>query len=247
MVDFQIQKLGLETLGEYLQSVRLELGLTVEGVALKTGIHAKFLEALEVGNFQVLPESVYVVGFLKKLAAVYSVDPDALIAEYYREISLEQTTGVSKAARDWKTLASRLTPRRWALLTSCILGFVFVCFCVLQIVAIGGVPTLVIDNPKQDERIFGAALVVAGNATPGSEVELNGQVVFVGADGAFTSTVNVLPGAQTIEVVARSRFGSESKKTVTFIVEDTAINVTGPKRAVENEGAGQFLASGVAK
>lgn len=228
MGDFQIHKLHLETLGEYLSSIRTELGYSLLEVSDRSGVHIRYLEALERGVFGALPEPVYIVGFLRKIAAVYEVDPEPLVAEFHREITLTHDIDVRASARSWKTIASRLTPRRWALAISCLVGALFIGICLFQIVAIGRVPALSVRTPQQDERIQGGMVLVSGAATPGSEVVLNGQVVFVGADGLFSNTMSVLPGAQTIEIVAKSRFGSKNRKTVTVVVEDPRVHVVGP-------------------
>lgn len=228
MGEFQIHKLRLETLGEYLTCIRAELGYERGEVADRSGVHVRYIEALEHGAFAALPEPVYVVGFLRKIAAVYEIDSEPLVAEFHREVTLTKDTDIRASARSWKTIAARLTPRRWALAASCTVGAIFIAVCVYQILAIGRVPALSVRTPQQDERILSGMVLVSGEATPGSEVVLNGQVVFVGADGVFSNTMSVLPGTQTIEVVAKSRFGSENKKHITVVVDDPQASVAGP-------------------
>lgn len=239
MGDFQIHKLHLETLGEYLTCIRTELGYSRAFVADESGVHMRYVEALEQGMFTALPEPVYVVGFLRKIASVYEIDPEPLVAEFHREVTLTKDMDIRASARSWKTIAARLTPRRWALVTSCTLGGIFIAVCIFQILAIGRVPTLSVHTPKQDERIQNGTLLVSGEATPGSEVVLNGQVVFVGSDGAFSNTMSVLPGTQTIEVIAKSRFGNQNKKLITVVVDDPQTGVAGP---VSEQGGRSVLA-----
>lgn len=234
MGDFQIHKLRLETLGEYLTCVRTELGRSVAEVAELSGVHGRYIEALERGSFALLPEPVYVVGFLRKIAAVYKIDSEPLVKEFRREITLTQDTDIQTSARSWKTIASRLTPRKWAVVVPFLVGVIFISLCLFQILAIGRVPALSVRTPQQDERIQGGVVTVSGEATPGSEVALNGQVVFVGSDGVFSNTMSVLPGAQTIEIIAKSRFGSENKKIVTVVVEDSRADVSGPVTSTTN-------------
>ena len=73
---FERKKIQLETLSEYLQEAREALGLSAEEVAAKTSIKLFFLQALESGEFKKLPPDVYVLGFLKQLAELYSVESD---------------------------------------------------------------------------------------------------------------------------------------------------------------------------
>ena len=82
---FQKKKVQLETLSEYLQEVRRKLKLSLKEVSTLTTISLKFLEALEEGKFNWLPSDVYVYGFLKKLARLYSLDENVLIAQFKKE------------------------------------------------------------------------------------------------------------------------------------------------------------------
>ena len=84
-VLFEQKKLKIETLGEYLKEARSSLNLSLEEIAKKADIHKNFLEFLESGNFNQLPADVYIFGFLKKLAKLYSVEPDLLIEQYKKE------------------------------------------------------------------------------------------------------------------------------------------------------------------
>jgi transcriptional regulator with XRE-family HTH domain len=222
MGDFELHKLTHETLGEYLTTVRQGFGWTVEKVAGATGITPRFLQAIECGNFAALPEPVYVVGFIKKLGAYYKVPADELVAQFYREARIAEADTQSSNPRSWKTLATHISPLRFTLLASFGGGLLFVGVCVWQILAIGKVPALSVISPQTDERVSGGLVNVSGTATPGSQVELNGQTVYSGSDGHFSSTVSFFSGAQVVEVTAKSRFGKKATKRVTFVVDNGA-------------------------
>ncbi|NET08693.1 MAG: helix-turn-helix domain-containing protein [Merismopedia sp. SIO2A8] len=55
-------------IGAYLQQVREEQGLSIEQVATKTIIPSRILKAIESGNLDILPEAIYVRGFIKRYA-----------------------------------------------------------------------------------------------------------------------------------------------------------------------------------
>jgi hypothetical protein len=189
----------------------------------------KVLAALEEGNFKNLPEAVYVVGFIKKLAAVYEIPADDLVLQYHREVAIAESASGRNVQRAWKVLAARLAPVRWAFFISVFGGLSFVALCAWQIFAIGTVPRLSIQAPLQGQRFTSGLVLVSGSATPGSEVALNGHTVYAGADGLFTSEISFLPGTQTLSVSARSRFGKVAARTVTFLVEDSlGANKSGP-------------------
>ncbi len=228
MVDFEVHKLELETLAEYLLSIRADLGFTENEVVQKTGITLKLLIALETGNFRTMPEPVYVVGFIKKLAALYEIPCEPLVQQFYREALIAEHNDTLGASAGWKALAQRLSPLRWTLLVSVAGGALFIAVCVWQIFAIGKVPDVSVITPKPNDRIQSSLIMVSGLATPGSEVALNGQTVFAGSDGKFSSSISFFSGTQTVTVTAKSRFGKVATKTVQFVVDAGASSPMGP-------------------
>lgn len=228
MGDFEIHKLEIETLAEYLLSVRTDLGFSREEVVRKTGIALKLLIALESGDFQCLPEPVYVVGFIKKIAALYEIPCQSLVSQFYRESLIADHAEGSTISNSWKTLAQRLTPLRWTLLASFAGGALFIGVCIWQVFAIGKLPDVSVVSPKANERIHGSLITISGLATPGSEVALNGQTVFAGSDGKFSSSISFFSGTQTVTVTAKSRFGKVATRTVQFMVDAEAGSPMGP-------------------
>ena len=101
--EFETKKLSMETLGEYLGAIRAELGLTLEEVSQKTGIYEKFIHYMETGKYNLLPPSVYILGFIKKLSTVYKISPDPLIAQYRKENGVTGAS-VHRDAADPNTL-----------------------------------------------------------------------------------------------------------------------------------------------
>ncbi|MGE5401879.1 MAG: RodZ domain-containing protein [Ignavibacteriales bacterium] len=71
----------LKKLAEELKENRLEKGITLQQLFVKTRIDIKFLEAIENGNFDVLPE-VYLRAFIKSYAAAVGMDEAATIKKF---------------------------------------------------------------------------------------------------------------------------------------------------------------------
>jgi transcriptional regulator with XRE-family HTH domain len=68
----QIQK--LTELGTHLRSHRAKKGLSLEEIATKTMIQQRFLEAIEKGQLDRLPEPLYVRGFIRRFAEAMGLD-----------------------------------------------------------------------------------------------------------------------------------------------------------------------------
>ena len=65
-------------LGETLRRARTAKGITIEDAERVTRIPRKYLEALELENFGILPAPVYARGFLRSYAGYLGLEPGEL-------------------------------------------------------------------------------------------------------------------------------------------------------------------------
>lgn len=72
----------MDELGHILREARETKGLTLAEVQDKTRINARFLEAMENGEYEVLPTPVHVRGFLRNYARFLGLDPRPLLERY---------------------------------------------------------------------------------------------------------------------------------------------------------------------
>jgi cytoskeletal protein RodZ len=73
-------------LGEKLREARESKGLSLYDVQEKTKIQKRYLEAIEKGNFSVLPGSFYTRAFIREFALVVGLDPTQLLEEHKEEL-----------------------------------------------------------------------------------------------------------------------------------------------------------------
>jgi cytoskeleton protein RodZ len=69
-------------IGNSLREARLRRGLSVTDVENVTKIRAKYVEALEENDFEVLPGPTVVKGFLRSYAIFLKLDPELILHEY---------------------------------------------------------------------------------------------------------------------------------------------------------------------
>ena len=69
----------MSPLGETLRRARLAKGITIEDAERVTRIPRKYLEALELENFGILPAPVFARGFLRSYAGYLGLDAAALL------------------------------------------------------------------------------------------------------------------------------------------------------------------------
>src|SRR5215468_2030225 len=71
-----------QVLGSELRAAREARDLTLEQAEQQTRIRSKYLEALEEGNYSVLPSAVQTRGFLRNYARFLNLDADLIVARY---------------------------------------------------------------------------------------------------------------------------------------------------------------------
>ena len=72
----------MDELGNILREAREVKGLTLADAQEETRINARFLEALEEGDFEKLPTPVHVRGFLRNYARFLELEPAPLLERY---------------------------------------------------------------------------------------------------------------------------------------------------------------------
>ncbi len=77
----------MDELGHILREARETKGLSIEEVQEETRINAKYLAAMENGDYAVLPSPVHVRGFLRNYARFLNLDPDPLLERHHQSQS----------------------------------------------------------------------------------------------------------------------------------------------------------------
>lgn len=70
---------SLEALGAYLRQAREDKGVTLSEASHDTFIRTQYLEALETGQLDKLPEAVYIRGFLKRYAEYLGLEGNQVV------------------------------------------------------------------------------------------------------------------------------------------------------------------------
>ncbi len=71
----------MESFSDQLRKQREERKIRLSDVAVQTRISVKFLEALEAGNFEIMPET-YIRAFIRDYAKAIGLDPDDTIRRF---------------------------------------------------------------------------------------------------------------------------------------------------------------------
>ena len=222
-----------QKLGEALRSAREAKGVDVARVERDTKIRARYIEALESGEYRDLPGAVYTKGFLRNYGLYLGLDPEYLIDLYRLE------TRVGRADQPAVPSPPRPIGRRRrglvvepgvlvaAILTILVGGLV--AYLGFEFVTFARTPDLRITDPRGNvqswtERMYTVRGVTARNA----RVEISGlgenPSVVADGDGRFEVTVSLVPGSNVLNVTAWDPEVSRESETVT-----RTITVVGPE------------------
>jgi cytoskeletal protein RodZ len=237
-MPFQTKKINSETLSEYLVGVRSHQNFSMQYVSEATGIPMKFLEYLESGKLQALPPTVYVCGFLKKIADLYDISENDLVEQFKKERNLSQEISrhkqpqISKARRWLNKIV--VTPKLLSVGAGILFVLVTVGYIIFEVTSIYGTPKLVIEQPKNDQKITGSAVTVSGLTEPGVSLTINGQLIMVDAKtGKFNAVVSVNPGQKDLSVIAANKFGKSNNKKVSVLVDAPVVENQTEKKSEE--------------
>lgn len=83
-----------------LSNLRLQKGFSIEYVASKLHLRVRIIELIEAGEFHLLPEPVFVKGYLRAYAKLLGISPDPFLAvfndQYVQEKKPERALWQSK-------------------------------------------------------------------------------------------------------------------------------------------------------
>ena len=77
--------------------------------------------------------------------------------------------------------------------------------------------TLNINQPQDETTVSTSTVQVKGVTTGDATVDVNGSMVDVGADGAFSTTVTLEQGPNSIQVTASDSQGNENSQIISVI------------------------------
>jgi cytoskeletal protein RodZ len=83
--------LGGFLVGELLKKKREELGKDLREISDILKIKRDYLKAIEEENFSMLPEEVYVKGYIRKYAELLKINPESALNSYNNQISSSRT------------------------------------------------------------------------------------------------------------------------------------------------------------
>ncbi|CAM2906524.1 helix-turn-helix domain-containing protein [Legionella worsleiensis] len=76
--------------GKQLASLRQQKGYTIDYVASKLHLRVRIIELIEAGDFQLLPQPVFIKGYLRAYSKLLGVAPEPFLALFNEQYSYEK-------------------------------------------------------------------------------------------------------------------------------------------------------------
>lgn len=101
--------LSLTELGKSLEEARKQKNITLDELQTITKIQKRYLQAIEAGNYDILPGKFYARAFIKQYAEAVDLDPEKLFDEYASEVPKTETevsSGLSRVQKKQTTVSN---------------------------------------------------------------------------------------------------------------------------------------------
>jgi transcriptional regulator with XRE-family HTH domain len=215
---FTRKKVSSLTLGEKLSKFRGEARLTVSDVAKATKIQAKYIEALEKGDYNNLPADVYVRGYLRSYARYLNIEEKSLVRLYEQERSITKTITPDTPR---KNVFAEENKRTYVITSKAlVMGGIVIAilgaavYLWFQFRTFTTEPLLVISEPNPNVVIGGRTVVLKGKTDRGAQVIINDKATLVSPEGTFQEEITLQRGINQVSVRAVNRFNKEKQETL---------------------------------
>jgi cytoskeletal protein RodZ len=238
--------------GDQLRDAREARGVDVYRVERDTKIRAKFISALEAGDFAELPGDVYIRGFLRNYASYLGLDPDEMEDEW----RLETGERVAVAATE-DTQARfagprpvmirrpfRMERRHIAIVAVVVIVAMIGSYFGLQVGRFLEYPTVGVAQASGSSTITvppgTTSYILVGTATPGSTVLISwdGQdpsTITVDDTGHWSWTATLHFGSNQFDITAKNLDTNHTSKVATVIIQVPVVTPTPPAPMVAFE------------
>jgi cytoskeletal protein RodZ len=244
------------SLPERLLTARERKGVDLYRAERDTKIRARYLAALERGDYRELPGAVYTKGFLRNYALYLGLDPDEVLLQWRRERGdprePQAVISVPKpiaAPRPGLTFSPSLVV--FGLLLVAVL--LFVGYLGVQLLRFAKPPTIAVTNPAVAVvEVDDAATqyTLSGTSSPGATVSIatpgrDPYTVSADADGAWTATVELRRGRNQFEVSSVDPdTGKRSEETKSLFITVPFLVIEAPTLTVDQPAEGATFENG---
>jgi cytoskeletal protein RodZ len=244
------------SLPERLYAARERKGVDLYRAERDTKIRARYLGALERGDYKELPGAVYTKGFLRNYALYLGLDPEEVLLQWRRERG-----DVKEAAPAIVVPKPIAAPRQgltfspsivvFALLTVVVLAFA--AYLGVQVLRFAKPPTIAVSQPAAaviDVEETTTTYLLQGTTLPGATVSIatpgrDPYQVTATSDGDWSSQVDLRRGRNQFDVSAVDPdTGKHSEETIRLFITVPFLVIEAPTLTVDQPAEGASFENG---
>ena len=245
----------LAQLGERLRTAREARGIDLLRAERDTKIRRHYLEALERGDPDALPGSVYSTGFLRNYGRYLGLEPGELLAEWHRAAGDAQPAPVTLAPVAIEAPGQGFTFSP-GIVIGALLVLVLVAFglyLALQLMRFSEPPPIAVTDPAMAIVEVGddvTTYALRGTTAPGALVTVRAPGrdeirVTAGPDGVWRTTVALRRGENPFEITAVDpSTGKAAEAPVAIVITVPSSPIEAPALALDSPADGATVENG---
>lgn len=203
--------------GEKLRSERLKKGYTLERIEHEIKIKKTVLSKIEEGDFNNLPPSTFVKGFIRNYAIFLNLDPDNIVALYRRETDKPDNLAMAKPfLTQLSNSIFSVTPQRIFYLAIAVIAFLFLFYFGNLFFSLSSGPNLNIVSPQDNQEFNTKNIFITGKTGPDSTLFINNNQTSLTTKGEFSKPVILDSGLNKYEIVSIDRNNRKTTKNLTI-------------------------------
>ncbi len=197
-----------KTLGERLRLLRRTQAVTMDMLVTATRVQRKYLEALEWGRYDDLPDPMYTRNYIRAYARYLGADEFYFLEMYAAESARSDLLAPHRLPRTRvREVLLWSWPQVFAAALTMGVFFLFLVFLVGRIAAVFTPPEILLETPIVNTVVTVPYITVEGKALEEDvEVVVNGTTIVLREDGSFLTEVALREGPNVVHVEARRRY-----------------------------------------
>jgi len=209
-----------EFLGSTFKKKREEKNLTLDDLFSITHIDKKYLQAIEEGNYKLLPKTnVHRQAYIREYCQALDLNCEEFLSQFKEETKHEKISSTTNNDYQKYYLTSITIFLRNILVFIVILAF-FTYFG-FQIKGILNPPKLNVLSPFEGQVVESMTVMVQGEAEKESQLTVNGKEIMLNEKGQFESSIDLAEGLNTIVISATKKHGKTTAVIRHVITKNT--------------------------
>jgi hypothetical protein len=204
-------------------------GMSIEHLANVTGISDRFLILLIEEQFDKLPPSPYLHGYIIKISEALDFDGDAVWKEYFKETGIVRKSGASDSLPG-RSLSNIKKFKKISLLA--IVVIVIIIYVLFRLYEYFKTPELSIHGIGENTVVSEPLFKLNGKINIKDSLLLNGEQVYPSEDGSFEKDIILSPGFNTIKFEIKKFLGKEYTIEKQIFLESASPETTQSKSII---------------